>query len=100
MNLSDIKKKPTIDGSPVESFVGGIYMAADGSDYGIYIVGTLPEVDDFVVMPVTNGRVDYSVDPRRIDFFKASYRYMLNQRIVLGAWGRLNTEQLDTANDA
>lgn len=59
-------------------FIGHQYPAADGGDYGIYVVGCIPEKNDLVVMSVVGGKVRYDEEPRRLDAFKASYRYQLN----------------------
>jgi hypothetical protein len=60
-----------------EQYIGGTYFAADGGGYGIYIVGILPDVSDFVVMDVRQGKIDYTAQPRRLGCYKASYRYVL-----------------------
>ena len=57
--------------------MGKQFMAADGGNYGIYVVGCLPEKDDLIVMTVVDGKVQYDKHPHRIDLFKASYRYIL-----------------------
>ena len=64
-----------------QKFIGKCYPAADGGNYGIYVVGALPEKQDFIVMTVLGGKVQYGVDepPRRLDMFKASYRYQLDK---------------------
>ncbi len=63
-----------------ERYVGRNHQAADGGNYGIYIVGLLPEKDDFVVMyTFDGGKIRYDEDPRRLDYFKASYRYILTE---------------------
>jgi len=62
-----------------EQYIGNKFMAADGGNYGIYIVGAIPEVDDFVVMTVLKGKVQYNESPRRLDMFKATYRYKLDK---------------------
>ncbi len=61
-------------------YVGRNHQAADGGNYGIYIVGLLPEKKDFVVMHTVNGAILYSEDPHRLDYFKASYRYILMEK--------------------
>ena len=58
------------------------YPAADGGDYGITIVGNLPEKNDFIVMNVTKGKVRYDEPPRRLDIHKASYRYQMNKPLL------------------
>jgi hypothetical protein len=60
-----------------EDYVGWNHLAADGGNYGIFIVGLLPEKNDFVVMNTVGGKIRYDEAPRRIDYFKASYRYRL-----------------------
>ena len=60
-----------------ERYVGLNHQAADGGNYGIFIVGLLPEKEDFVVMSTVAGEIKYDEKPRRIDYFKASYRYVL-----------------------
>ena len=59
----------------MENYIGEYFKAADGGNYGIYIVGILLKVEDFVVMTTINGKIVYSEEPRRLDYFKASYRY-------------------------
>jgi len=60
-----------------ERYVGRNHTAADGRAYGIYIVGLLPAKNDFVVMNTVEGKIRYDEAPRRINYFKASYRYIL-----------------------
>ena len=67
-----------VNGDNLHCFVGHKYPAADGGDYGIYVVGCIPEKDDLVVMTVSGGKVRYDEAPRRLDAFKASYRYKLS----------------------
>ena len=64
-----------------ERYVGLNHTAADGGAYGIYIVGLLPAKNDFVVMNTVLGKIRYDEPPRRLDYFKASYRYVLNGTI-------------------
>ena len=65
-------------GDSIHRFVGHKYPAADGGNYGIYVVGCIPEKNDLVVIPVSGGEVKYDQPPRRLDAFKASYCYKLN----------------------
>lgn len=60
-----------------QDYVGTFATAADGGSYGIYIVGYLPKVDDFVVMETIFGEINYGAEPYRLDADKASYRYVL-----------------------
>jgi hypothetical protein len=62
-----------------EKYVGRNHQAADGGNYGIHIVGLLPEKQDFVVMPTVNGHIVYSGEPFRLDYSKATYRYVLTE---------------------
>jgi len=55
--------------------VGKMFLASDGGNYGIFIVGYLGHVDDYVVMPTIGAEIDYSYEPHRIDSCKAAYRY-------------------------
>jgi hypothetical protein len=64
-------------GEQLRELVGNKYPAADGGSYGIYVVGCIPEKDDLVVLYTHNGVVEYG-EPRRLDGFKASYRYCLD----------------------
>ena len=66
------------NGDNLHCFVGHTYPAADGGNYGIYVVGCIPEKNDLVVMTVAGGKVRYDEEPRRLDAFKASYRYKLS----------------------
>jgi len=65
-------------GDNLHCFVGHMYPAADGGNYGIYVVGCIPEKNDLVVMTVAGGKVRYDEEPRRLDAFKAGYRYNLS----------------------
>jgi len=69
-----------MNGDSLHRFIGHKYPAADGGNYGIYVVGCIPEKNDLVVMTVLGGEVKYDLNspPRRLDAFKASYRYKLN----------------------
>jgi hypothetical protein len=59
-------------------FIGRQFRAKDGGDYGIYVVGCIPEKNDLVVMSVSGDKVRYDEEPRRLDAFKASYRYQMD----------------------
>jgi hypothetical protein len=67
-------------------YVGQYHQAADGGNYGIFIVGVLPEKQDFVVLNTLNGEIQYNEEPRRIDYFKASYRYVLKDEQPTERW--------------
>ena len=60
-----------------EKMMFQIFRAADGGNYGIFVCGLLPDKDDLIVMEVVNGQIAYEKEPRRLDLFKASYRYRI-----------------------
>ena len=66
------------NGDNLHCLVGHKYPAADGGNYGIYVVGCIPETGDLVVVTVAGGKVRYDEEPHRLDAFKASYRYQLS----------------------
>jgi len=68
----------TMNGDSLHRFIGHKYPAANGCNHGIYVVGCIPEKNDLVVMSISRGEVEYANSPRRLDAFKASYRYKLN----------------------
>jgi len=83
------------NGDKLHCFVGHKFRAADGGDYGIYVVGCIPEKDDLVVMTVSGGKVRYDEEPRRLDAFKASYRYILD---LPNAKGHLRRDEPETTD--
>lgn len=59
--------------------VGKDVPAADGGNYGHRIVGYDPEYDDYLVRAIcwrTGKYLDLDPQPRRIQRFKLSYRYV------------------------
>ncbi len=58
-------------------FLGNIYPAANGENFGIYVVGCIPEKQDLIVLSVVGGKIKYNEQPRRLDAWKASYKYKL-----------------------
>lgn len=62
----------------LSKLIGHKYPAADGGNYGIYVVGYIPEQNDLIVLKVCGGSVCYDKPLMRIDAFKASYRYRLS----------------------
>ncbi len=64
------------------SVVGKQIPAADGGNYGLMILGYHPAARDFIVVPIkwmTGEELEPQNPPRRIDCFKASYRYVLGE---------------------
>jgi len=63
------------------SLINKVFMAADGGNYGIFVIGYLEEVDDLVVIDTIGKKIDYRYyNPiHRLDVFKASYRYVLDE---------------------
>jgi hypothetical protein len=64
------------------SLIGKQVPAADGGDYGHLIVDYNPSSGDFKVVPIrwsTCEPLHPEEGPRRLDAWKASYRYRLDQ---------------------
>jgi hypothetical protein len=63
------------------TLIGKVFMAADGGNYGIFVISYLEEVDDLVVINTIGKKIDYSQENKihRLDVFKASYRYVLDE---------------------
>jgi hypothetical protein len=63
-----------------ESYIGKRCYAADGGGYSIIIVGHDEDTDDFLVVNIgKTGKVIETDGIRRLDCFKATYRYMLDE---------------------
>ncbi len=59
---------------PIEEIHNGsTWMAADGSSYGLVVVGRDLKTGDVLVRPF--GMPDMFKKPTRIDWFKLQYRY-------------------------
>ena|SRR3989304_2928002 len=65
-----------------QDYVGGKYLAADGSNYGIYILELDEKKSDFIVVALVKGKVDEAMGLCRLDCFKASYRYELDASVM------------------
>lgn len=52
------------------------WTAADGGDFGHYVIGFNYEAEDVIVHPTVHGEL-CNEPPRRLDFFKLQYRYTL-----------------------
>jgi hypothetical protein len=65
------------------TLIGKQVPAADGGDYGHLIVGYDPRAEDYLVVPIrwSTGTPLYPdrTEPGRLDRFKATYRYQLDQ---------------------
>ena len=61
-----------------KKYIGKYLSAADGSNYGIFIIGALPEAQDFVVILTIDKEIQYQEKIRRLDFYKATSRYVLD----------------------
>ena len=70
---------------PIDPYtlIGKQVPAADGGDYGHLIVGYDDRADDFLVVQIiwSTGEPwpQMTTGPRRIDRYKASYRYKLDE---------------------
>jgi hypothetical protein len=65
------------------TLIGKQVPAADGGDYGHLIVGYDERADDFLVVQIVWSTGEpwsaMTAGPRRIDRYKASYRYKLDE---------------------
>jgi len=65
------------------ALIGRQIPAADGGDYGHLVVGYDRDAGDLLVVPVrwsTGEPLNPSeIEPRRLDLFKASFRYQFDR---------------------
>jgi hypothetical protein len=62
--------------------------AADGSNYGVRVIGYDEETDDYLVLAIswnTKEVIDEDKAPRRLGAFKMSYRYSPKNAISIGS---------------
>jgi hypothetical protein len=67
--------------SDPKQLIGKQIPAADGGDYGHAVLAYDEENNDLIVSPIcwSTGEPIDGDKPRRLDLFKASYRYMFDK---------------------
>jgi hypothetical protein len=61
--------------------------AADGSNYGVRVIGYDEETDDYIITEInwdTKELIEQDNEPRYIDAFKITYRYSPESAISIG----------------
>ena len=61
--------------------------AADGSNYGVRVIGYDEETDDYIISEInwdTKELIEQDNEPRYIDAFKITYRYCPESAVSIG----------------